>query len=334
MEGDPALLFSTFPCKLIAYILPLIIIAAATTVEYQAQSIRKAASRRPPTLPTSISILEGTKDQDGLIGPVNRVRTETAKLSMKSGKLKEGPRALLEITVYDLEGKRIENRYYPVAESHNLWTNEEYKYDDKGNVTQMTLRDQNGAILSREVYEYQFDEFGNWKKMITSLMVYEEGLRYEPVEVTYRTISYYSNEAIAKAGKSDSSALAPRVVAPAEGIRNATGSQLAGLVSANGKSSDPRVPIARLISGGSESDLVIPKATYPAEAKRAGVTGTVAVEVTLDPEGHVIDARAISGPPMLRPAAEEAAFKARLSPGPHTQSKRSAVISFTFSLLR
>jgi TonB family protein len=315
------------------FILPPMIIATVLSVDCWAQSTRKAGSRGPSTLPKSISILEGNKDQDGLTGPVRRVRTETAKLSIKSGKLTEGPRALLETTVYNLEGKRIENTYYPVAESRNPLSKEEYKYDDSGNVIEMTLRDRNGAILSREAYTYEFDKIGNWKTMITLLMVYENGLRYEPVEVTYRTISYYFNESTAKVGKSGSPAAAPPVVPPAENTRGATGSQVGRLVKAEGNSPDPGVPKARRISGGSDSDLVMPKATYPDEAKRAGVTGTVAVKVTLDPEGRVIGAQAISGHPMLRASAEEAALKARLSPGPKTESKRSAVISFTFSLL-
>lgn len=309
------------------------IIASVLSVDCWAQSTRTARRRGPSTVPKSISILEGNKDEHGLTGPVRRVRTETAKLSIKSGKLTEGPRSLLETTVYNLEGKRIENKYYPVAESHKPLGKEEYKYDDRGNVTEMTLRDQNGAILSREVYAYEFDKVGNWNKMITSLMVYEDGLRYEPVEVTYRTISYYSDQSIAKVGKSGSPEAAPLVVPPAENTTRATGSQVGSLVKADSDSPDPGVPKARRISGDSGSDFVMPKATYPEEAKRAGVTGIVAVEVTLDPEGNVIGARAISGHPLLRVSAEEAALKARLFPGPKTQSKRLAVISFTFSLL-
>lgn len=315
------------------FILSPIVITAALNVVCEAQSVRKARSRAPSTVPTSISSLEGTREEDGLIGPVRRVRTETAKLSMKSGKLMEGRRALTETTVYDLEGKRIENTYYPVAESHNPLGQEEYKYDDRGNVTMMTLRDQKGAILSREVYAYEFDKVGNWKKMITSLTVYENGLKYEPVEVTYRTISYYSNKSMANVDSSDSPAITPLVVPPAENVRRAAGSKMGSLVKVDGNLPDPAMPTALRVTTFSDSGVVIPKASYPDEAKRAGVSGTVAVKVTLDPQGNVIEARAISGPAMLRASAEEAALKARLLPGSKTQLKRSSTISFTFALL-
>src|SRR5918992_2422009 len=261
------------------FILSPIVIAAVLSVVCEAQSVRKARNRAPSTVPISISILEGTREQDGLIGPVRHVRAETAKLSMKSGKLMEGRRALTETTVYDLEGKRIENTYYPVAESHNPLGHEEYKYDDRGNVTMMTLRDQKGAILSREVYAYEFDKVGNWQKMITSLTVYENGLKYEPVEVTYRTISYYFDKSMANVGSSDSPAITPPVVPPAENVRRA-GSKMGSLVKVDGNLLDRGMPTALRVTTFSDSDVAIPKANYPDEAKRAGVSGTVAVKVT------------------------------------------------------
>ena len=64
----------------------------------------------------------------------------------------------------------------------------------------MTLRDDRGAILSREAYTYEFDKFGNWTKMVTNLVVFENGdLKKEPVEVTYRTVTYYFDDNVAKA---------------------------------------------------------------------------------------------------------------------------------------
>ena len=39
----------------------------------------------------------------------------------------------------------------------------------------MTLRDERGAIVSREAYTYEFDKFGNWTRMVTSLVVFENG---------------------------------------------------------------------------------------------------------------------------------------------------------------
>ena len=146
--------------------------------------------------PAAITILDSTKEQDGLTGSVRRVRTESAKLELQGEKLIEGPRQLLEITTYGPRGNRVENVSYP---SSSLVGKEEYKYDDKGNIVEMTLRDESGTILSREAYDYEIDRFGNWTKMVTKLLVFEGGtLKQEPIEVTYRTLTYYFDDQIAK----------------------------------------------------------------------------------------------------------------------------------------
>ncbi len=56
---------------------------------------------------------------------------------------------------------------------------------------------------------------------------------------------------------------------------------------------------------GSATKRVEP--TYPPLAKAARVSGSVVVEVTVDEEGHVISARAISGHPLLKDSAIAAA---------------------------
>lgn len=138
---------------------------------------------------------ETDRDRDGLAGPVRRVRTETTKLTNKGGKLVEGPRAALETAAYDVKGGKLENAYFPVAGA-TLTGKEVYKYDDKGNISEMTLHDESGTLLSKEVYTYEFDSFGNWTKMTTSVAVIEGGkIIFEPTEVTYRTITYYLDEA-------------------------------------------------------------------------------------------------------------------------------------------
>ena len=146
----------------------------------------------------AISVLDSTKEQDGLVGSVRRVKTETAKIELKDGRPVEGPAHLIEVTTYGIKGNRIENTSYPIGGSHV--GKEEYKYDARGNITEMTLRDESGAILSREAYSYEFDKIGNWTKMVTSLVVFENGeLKREPIEVTYRTVTYYFDDKVAKA---------------------------------------------------------------------------------------------------------------------------------------
>ena len=145
----------------------------------------------------AITVLDSTKEQDGLLGSVRRVRTETAKIELKDGRPIEGPPQLVEITTYGIKGNRIENTSYPLKDG--LVGKEEYKYDERGNITEMTVRDERGAILSREAYSYDFDKLGNWTKMVTSLVVFENGeLKREPIEVTYRTVTYYYDDTVAK----------------------------------------------------------------------------------------------------------------------------------------
>jgi YD repeat-containing protein len=147
--------------------------------------------------------LGSDKDNDGLTGPVSKVQAETAKLFIKSGKLAEGPRELLELTTYDNQGKRVDNSYYLVS-TNSQPGKEEYAYDDKGNVSEMTLRDNNNNILSKAVYTYEYDAVGNWIKMVTSTVIYEGGkVTRQPTEVTYRNITYYFDQAIAEIVKSN-----------------------------------------------------------------------------------------------------------------------------------
>ena len=171
-------------------------ILAICFVLTMAASGRGQSNSGNPQRVAPVIFLESTKEQDGLIGPVRRVQTETAKLETKGGSLTEGQRQLLEVTTYNLKGERVDNVSYPVAGASG---SEEYKYDDKGNIIEMTQRSADGAIISKEVYKYEIDSVGNWTKMTTSLVVFEGGkLTYEPVEATYRSISYFYDEKIAK----------------------------------------------------------------------------------------------------------------------------------------
>jgi protein TonB len=129
---------------------------------------------------------------------VRRVRTEVVKLSNETGKTAEGKRAVLELVSYDLKGTKVENQYFPIAGA-SLTGKEVYKYDDKGNISEMTLLNTDGSLLSKEVYKYEFDFAGNWNKMTTSVAVIEGGkASFEPTEVTYRSIMYYLDENMMK----------------------------------------------------------------------------------------------------------------------------------------
>src|SRR3954470_22334876 len=159
------------------------------------------------------------RDRDGLVGPVRRIKTEMVKLANKGGKVVEGQRVVLESVAYDIKGTKIENAYFPIPGAA-LTGKEVYKYDDKGNIIEMTLMGADGSLLSKEVYAYEFDAFGNWTKMTTSVAVIEGGkISFEPTEATYRTISYYLDEAtLAKMNQAATATPAPTAKAtPAQG---------------------------------------------------------------------------------------------------------------------
>ena len=52
--------------------------------------------------------------------------------------------------------------------------------------------------------------------------------------------------------------------------------------------------------------LIAPSIAYPADAKAARITGTVHLEINVDPTGKVTAVKALDGPPQLRQAAIEA----------------------------
>ena len=146
-------------------------------------------------LALSATAAANDREQDGLAGPVRRVKTETAKITVKNGRPVEGPRTPLETTTYDMKGARVDNAYF-LAAGGSLTGKEVYKYDERGNIVEMTLHNDDGSLLSKETYAYEFDALGNWVKMTTSVAVIEGGkVTFEPSEVTYRAISYYLDEA-------------------------------------------------------------------------------------------------------------------------------------------
>lgn len=173
-------------------LLSLLLLVSGDPVEAQNTSNLHSAAT------SNHAVAGNNREQDGLAGPVRRVRTEIANLLQKDGKLVESARVLLETTTYDRLGNRVDNSFFAVA-STSLVGKEVYKYDDKGNIVEMTVRDDNGSTVSQEVYAYEFDALGNWTKMTASVAVIENGNTiYEPTEVTYRTIAYYRTDDVAK----------------------------------------------------------------------------------------------------------------------------------------
>ncbi|HEV7373102.1 MAG TPA: TonB family protein [Pyrinomonadaceae bacterium] len=248
----------------------------------------------------SVLVTDTDRDRDGLVGPVRRIKTEMAKLSNKVGKVVEGQRVVLEAVAYDIKGTKVENAYYPVPGAA-LTGKEVYKYDDKGNIVEMTMLNADGSLLSKEVYSYEFDALGNWTKMMTSVAMIEGGkITYEPTEVTYRTISYYLDEAtLAKMNQP-----AAPVATPAQ---STSGGPAAVASNAASKSAQPasgaaNKPASPLPSGGS-----LVKATMTAPGVAFNLPGDVAsnqsaaVKVDGEPPPPVEARRAPK--PLLKPVS-------------------------------
>ena len=78
------------------------------------------------------------------------------------------------------------------------------------------------------------------------------------------------------------------------------------------KPTPPRAPISGGVLNGKAISL--PHPVYPPIAKQAHASGTVVVQVTIDENGNVISAHAVSGHPLLQAVAVAAARGARFSP--------------------
>ena len=181
---------------LIVKISLLALVTLTLSVSALAQTNLTAKNNSDPRGPAPVA--ETDRVRDGLVGPVRRVRTAVTKLSIENGKSVEGKESVIEIVAYDVKGTKVENQYFPIAGS-TLTGKEVYKYDDKGNISEMTLLNEDGSLLGKEIYKYEFDFVGNWNKMTTSVAVIEGGkMSFEPTEVTHRSIMYYLDEKMMK----------------------------------------------------------------------------------------------------------------------------------------
>jgi len=78
----------------------------------------------------------------------------------------------------------------------------------------------------------------------------------------------------------------------------------------------PPKAVPKKISGGvlNGKATSLPKPPYPAAARAVRASGAVNVQVTINESGSVVSASAVSGHPLLRQAAEQAARGARFAP--------------------
>lgn len=116
-------------------------------------------------------------------------------------------------------------------------------------------------------------------------------------------------------GSSNSNAIAP--IAPGAG----TGNIISGPTTVQVKTDDapppppkptPRAPISGGVLNGKAVRLVQPQ--YPPIARSAHASGQVSVQITIDENGNVISAHAVSGHPLLQAAAVGAARASKFTP--------------------
>jgi protein TonB len=117
-------------------------------------------------------------------------------------------------------------------------------------------------------------------------------------------------------GSSDSNAAAPLASGPGTGTAPTTGPSKINMDEPppppEPKPTPPRAPISGGVLNGKAISL--PKPSYPPIARQAHASGTVVVQVTIDENGSVISAHAVSGHPLLQAVAVAAARGARFSP--------------------
>ncbi|HEY6232594.1 MAG TPA: energy transducer TonB [Pyrinomonadaceae bacterium] len=245
---------------------------ACLSVDARSQSNLTAKASASKPVP-AVALEENDRSRDGLLGPVRRVRTEVVKLSNETGKLLEGKHAVLEVVSYDLKGNKIENQYFPIAGA-NLTGKEVYKYDDKGNISEMTLLNADGSLLSKEIYKYEFDFAGNWNKMTTAVAVIEGGkMSFEPTEVTYRSIMYYLDENMMKmAQPAQVSSPAPNVSQQSASNPGAGANTTAKLENSNGGAGLSKSPAANNLNKKNNSAL-------PGAVAADQLTNSTALEV-------------------------------------------------------
>ena len=124
--------------------------------------------------------------------------------------------------------------------------------------------------------------------------------------------------------KSEQTATAQPPNALPEGGINAAPAEAASAKRAENEDSKPdasqrpgiepgkRAPISAGVLNGRAISL--PRPDYPPDAKAAGAEGVVVIQVTVDEQGNVTEARALSGPKMLQEVSVNAALQAKFTP--------------------
>jgi TonB family protein len=204
---------------------------------------------------------------------------------------RDDSRRQTESVVKTAEGVVVRRLLYSEDEAGNLSNAAQYDdngklaqkwiYDSTGDVKELNVFDAGGSLIERAYYSYEYDSQKNWIKRVASRQM--KGDTRVPFEVSYRTLVYYSPI----------------------GEFQMNGGVIPGGVPKNAASQT-------IVLSGQATKRVEP--VYSTTARAAHISGTVTVEVTVDEEGDVLSARAITGHPLLREAALDAAWDWKFSP--------------------
>ena len=201
----------------------------------------------------------------------NQVVTQYDDNANSAEKSRFGLKGNLEgrtVTAYDSKGSVVMiDHYRPNGSSGWKW---EFEYDDKGNVIKEKLA--NKTSLSVWLYAYEYDSKGNWTKKTRSQLVNDHGKIVPSLSgVTFRDFKYYPGVVAAAITEPEDRAI----------VRDAVISLAA-----------PEIRPSR--SGAGLASLAPAESIGPPR-----ISGTVQIELMIDPEGSVESARVVSGKEIL-----------------------------------
>jgi TonB family protein len=188
-----------------------------------------------------------------------------------------------DVYVFDSKGMNIEVRSF---DSQREIRRVSFTYDSKAMIATQSFFEPIGKLVEKRSYTHELDAQGNWIKQTASRILNNGKL--EPLEVTYRTISYYPP------------------------VGNFSGLGVIGGISDAEKNNPNVTRMTGTVLAGSAIRRIEP--VYPPLAKAARVKGAVIVEVTVDEEGDVLTARTLQGHPLLKDGAEKAALGWKFTP--------------------
>jgi TonB family protein len=267
------------------------------------------------------------REQDGLAGPVRRVKTETSKITAKGGKPVEGPRAVLETTTYDPKGNRVDDAVMaklsqPAAAQPSPAAAAPAAAQPTGGATQKSSS--SNAQTNSQTASQPKPSSPDAAKQTASAKTAARNTAAPLV------VASLDKGTLADAGLN----------APAASVSNVAVATGPAVKTEGDAPAAPSAPVRtgplKPISGGilNGRALNLPPPTYPDAAKRAHASGLVEVEVVIDVNGKVISAKAVRGPALLMQAAEMAARLARFTPTLLSGQpvKVVGVINYNFSL--